>query len=221
MSSKKREHGTAPYSIPQFTEVLKAVAGALPKGLEGTDPKEVIRVVQKEGETLGRLLKGVFAELLQKRSRFLKLVSGTESLILAAVDGKEVLVDAKDIFAYIDPDFKKWGADEPGQATGETSVEVYEMAEDATFSQMFGSLSGDAQKLCFTQSQIKSFVKKYSNWLRTDGYATFFLFESRGESFVARVRVDSDGLGVSVDRFEGSGVWSAGYRHRVVVPQLA
>lgn len=157
---------------------------------------------------------GVVAEI------FLKLISGGESLVLDAVDGKKVLVDAKNLFTYIDSDFKNWGADEPGQSTGETPVEVYEMAKDTTFSQMFGSLSGDARKSCFTQSQIKSFVKKYRNWLRTDGHATFFLFESRGQFFVASVVVRSDGFRVFVSRFERSDVWGAGFRHRVVVPQL-
>ena len=45
----------------------------------------------------------------------LNLISGNESLILGAVDGTETLADAKDVFAFIDPDFKNWGADEPGR----------------------------------------------------------------------------------------------------------
>ena len=152
---------------------------------------------------------------------FLKLISGDETIVLDAVDGKEVLANAKDIFAYIDSNFNNWGAEKPGQPTGKTPVKIYEMAKDANFSQMFGSLSADARKLCLTQAQIKGFVKKYRNWLRADGYATFFLFESNGQFFVADVDVCSVGLYVLVHEFEDGHVWNADYRHRVVVPQLA
>ncbi|OGY46146.1 MAG: hypothetical protein A2731_01585 [Candidatus Buchananbacteria bacterium RIFCSPHIGHO2_01_FULL_39_8] len=153
---------------------------------------------------------------------FLRLISGSENLTIDSVDGSETLVEANDVFAYIDPDFQNWKADETGVTTVETSVRVYEMVKDATFAQMFGSLSEDAEKLCFTQAQIKGFVRKHCQWLRSDGYATFFLFRSHNHFFVARVRVASGGgLLVGVDRFEHSVVWHAGNLHRVVVPQLA
>lgn len=65
--SQKIGRGTAPaYSVPQFAEVLKAVAGALPKGLEGTDPKEVIKVVQTRGEALGLALNRAIKEVLSE-----------------------------------------------------------------------------------------------------------------------------------------------------------
>ena len=162
---------------------------------------------------------GVSAKIVNE---FLKLISGNESLVLDPVDGKEILADAKEIFTYIDSDFRNYNADEKEPTTKKTPMFVYEIVKDATFSQMFGSLSSGLDKLCLTQAQIKNFVKKYRNWLRADGYATFFLFESRGLFFVARMAVDSGGrLGVSVGRFEDSRVWRAGRRRRVVVPQLA
>ena len=95
------------------------------------------------------------------------------------------------------------------------------MVKDGTFKQLFGSLEGDVAKLCFTQTQIKNFVKKHRNWLRTDGYGTFFLFQSKEKFFVADVHVLSDGLHVYVYEFEDSFVWGAEDRHRLVVPQLA
>ncbi|MBU4375188.1 hypothetical protein KKH38_01655 [Patescibacteria group bacterium] len=152
---------------------------------------------------------------------FLRRISN-EPLIIDAVDGLEILADATDMFAGIDSDFENWGADEPGQETGEVGAVVYEITKDGTFAQLFGSLSGDVQKLCFTQAQIKRFVKKYRSWLRVDGYGTFFLFQSKGEFFVASVHVRSGGsLSVRVDRFDFTCVWRAGHRRRVVVPQLA
>jgi len=158
----------------------------------------------------------------KETQEILKLISGGESPILDAVDGTETLYEAKDVFVYRDSDFKNYGVNAKGPATPKTSVRVYEMIKDASFAQMFGSLSSDVRKLCLTQAQIKNFVRNYRGWLRTDGWATFFLFESNSELFVASVSVDSDGgLEVDVDRFEDSSVWFAGCRYRLVVPQLA
>ena len=152
----------------------------------------------------------------------LKLISGDERLVIGPTDGSELLAEATDVFAYIDPDFRNWGADEPGQSTEQAPVCVYEMAKDATFAQMFGSLALDAGKICLTQAQIKGFVSKHRQWLRSDGYAIFFLFRSHDQFFVARVGVCSDGkLGVNVSRFVDSNFWLAEDRRRLVVPQLA
>ncbi len=105
--------------------------------------------------------------------------------------------------------------------TKRTTVWVYEMGEkDATFAQMFGSLSNDLNKLCLTYAHIKNFVKKYRNWLRIDGYGTFFLFKVGDKFFVVSVSINSAGLVVRVHRFESSAWWSGGGRRRLVVPQL-
>ncbi|MFA6551473.1 MAG: hypothetical protein WCV41_03030 [Patescibacteria group bacterium] len=150
---------------------------------------------------------------------YAKIIS--EPLVIDAVDGSEILVNATDLFAYIDHDFKNWGADEPGQLTAETSVVAREMCNDATFVQIFGRLNPDVSKLCFTQHQIRKFVTKYRDRLRSDSYATFFLFKSNNHIFVAIVRVNSSGrLSVNVRRFEDSEVWDAKNRCCLVVPQL-
>jgi len=157
-----------------------------------------------------------------KPEPILKMISGGHNLVLGACDGTKVIAKAKKTFlSGIDSDFEKWRADEPGQATPATVLDVYEMAEDATFSQMFGFLNVDVNKLCFTQHQIIGFAEKYPDWLRTGGYATFFLFKSHGHFFVASVGVYSVGLHVYVSKFGRSDTWIAGRRHRVVVPQLA
>lgn len=157
----------------------------------------------------------------RSESFILKSIS-LEPLFLDPVDGMEVIADAKEVFAWIDSDFRNWGVDQKGQATGETPVRVCKMVEDATFKQMFVSLSSDTRKLCLTQSQIIGFVKKHRQWLRTDGYATFFLFKSHDQLFVALVAFRSDGaLSVIVHQFGDPHVWGGGSRRRVVVPQLA
>jgi len=155
------------------------------------------------------------------KSDILRLLSGSEVIIIAPCDGKKTLAQTKDVFkSGIDSDFKNWKLDKQGLATEETSVQVYELARDVTFAQMFGSLGADLDKLCLTQHQIKAFCEQHSSWLRTDGYGTFFLFKEDEQFFVARVYVNSVGLDVYVDRFGRGLVWDAGCARRVVVPQL-
>jgi len=156
-------------------------------------------------------------------NEFFKLIS-PEALIIGPTDGSEILADANDVFTSIDSDFRKWKADEPGAPTGETPVDVREMIKNATFAQMFGSLSANVSRLCLTQAQIKGFVKQHRDWLRTGGnatffLATFFLFKSYSQFFVAVVIFYSDGrLQVNVNRFRNASVWNAETRLRLVVP---
>jgi len=156
-----------------------------------------------------------------EKEMILRIISGSEELKLDAVDGNQTIYNSKGVFTSIDSDFKNYGANTTGSATKETNVDVYEMVKDATFAQMFGSLGNDLDKLCLTQHQILNFISKHKNWLRSDGYATFFLFKSGENFFVANVYFDDDGsLGVDVFRFELDHVWDTKYRHRVVLPQL-
>jgi hypothetical protein len=166
------------------------------------------------------IIEGRFAHFSKKENLITLLLSKGESILIDACDGKEILADAKDVFkSGIDSDFKNWNTNKPGKNTEETAVQVHEIVKDSTFAQMFGSFGTDLDKLCLTQSQIKNFCKKNPNWLRTDGYATFFLFKVGDQFFVAYVYVDSDGFCVDVLRFEYVYVWNAVYAPRFVVPQ--
>ena len=105
---------------------------------------------------------------------------------------------------------------------GQIVFTIYEMVEDGTFSQIFGSLGEDLNQLAFaSREQVDEFCRVHRDKLRTGGYATFFLYKE-GENFlVAGVYVDDDGgLGVRVYLLECGRVGHAEYRHRVVVPQL-
>ena len=153
---------------------------------------------------------------------FTRLISRGEVITIDACDGSEILADADDIFAYIDPDLKNWDINQRGLATKETLVEVHEIVDNANFFQLFNSLSPDLRKICFTENQIVGFAKKHRNWLRTDGCGTFFLFESNDKIFVANVYIDfKDDLCVGVFPFEHSSVWDANDRRRLVAPQRA
>ncbi len=56
------KHGTA-YTLGQYNEVLGAIQRALPRALEGTDPKILLPLLQKSGERvegdLGKLLRSL------------------------------------------------------------------------------------------------------------------------------------------------------------------
>ncbi len=167
------------------------------------------------------LMEGAGKESEATPTTILKLLS-TQPIMLDATDGTATIPNAGDVFTgYIDPDFKDWGADEASSPTPEMKAVVHEMTQNATFKQMFDSLSAETKKLCMTQSQIIEFVKAHREHLRTDGYATFFLFKSKGKFFVAYVSfVDRGRLKVRVRRFERGSAWYADVRPRVVVPQL-
>jgi hypothetical protein len=157
-------------------------------------------------------------------TQYLKPSSGGEAVIPACDGGQTIANNGKDVFTgWIDPDFKNYGANERGQATPATTIQVYEMVEDADFATMFDSLDKDTDKLCLTQHQILEFVRSRPDLLRTEGYATFFAFKSKGKLFVAVVtRFDDGSLSVLVRRFDYDvRVWHARGRRRVVVPQLA
>jgi len=222
MSKSKKEVEAIVSAMGVFMAIISNLV-ELVKKFGGTMENLYLLATPEGNEKLEKIARIIVGKVEETRKQFLQLISGGKSLTIDAVDGSEVLADAKEMFpAGIDSDFKNWGADEPGQPTAEMPVDVYEMKQDATFSQMFGELNFDLRRLCLTQHQIKNFVKKHRSWLRTEGYATFFLFESNGNFFVAVVRFYSDDrLRVGVRQFEGSDVWDAEYRHRVVVPQLA
>jgi hypothetical protein len=238
------EHGTASEKVVPgwYVEFQLAALRALPRDLD----QETADRWRNNGELFATALRALLFlpksnyEIMAERAEslltalehtkpanlsvgeLLRLISGNQVLVLDATKGNETFSDAKDVFDYIDPDFKNWDADGAGQSTSETPIEVYEMAKNGTFSQMFSSLCSDVRRLCFTPGQVKNFVRKYRGWLRTEGYGTFFLFEANGHFFVALVLFHSaESLDVRVDRFGGDDVWRAEGRRRVVVPQLA
>lgn len=151
----------------------------------------------------------------------LRLISSGADIVIPPCDGRRFIARAKSIFqASIDTDFKNWKLAQAGPATEATNAAVYEMAKEATFVRMFGSLCPDLDQLCFTQDQIIAFCECSRTSLRAGGHATFFLFKENEQYFVAIVRVHS-GLVVDVHHLGRDSLWSARHTHRVVVPQLA
>jgi hypothetical protein len=151
------------------------------------------------------------------QKKFLRLISAENNLMIDEVDGKSTIAKEKDVFRLgIDKNFKLWGTNETQDSTKETPVSVYKMHSNATLAQAFGSLSKDLDALCLTQSQIINFFTKYLTWLKLDGSLTFFLFKSKGQYFVAAVRVVYDGPCVGIIRLDEDQIWQSEYLHHIV-----
>lgn len=189
--------------------------------INGDNLQKVLERGNELKSAFQEFVKRKLAEIAENVSGCLKLISGAETITIKPTDGKETIAKAGSLFnGWLDPDFRNWGLDAKGNPTKEMNVQVHELIKDGDYRKIFGSLSDDPKKLCFTQPQIIQFVKNHRKWLSTD-FWTLFLFETNGELFVAHVHLASDGaLLVDVHRFSCDVVWVAGHRLRVVVPQL-
>lgn len=172
------------------------------------DPEYVADMLQKIVDELRQRLVGDYLRLITE-------------VTLPATSGTETLAEAADVFTgFLDPDFKNWGTNVRGEPTKETSVEVLELVNDGKFTEIYGSVGNDLDKLCLAQGQIKSFCQNHPDLISPDS-ATCFLFKENGEFFVARVYCDSGGqLRAFVGRFEYAYVWNAVSRLHFVLPCL-
>ncbi len=153
---------------------------------------------------------------------YLRLISGGETVTIPACKGGATanIYNTKETFpGYVDNNFVNYGCNTPQPATEKTYVDVYEMHnKNGDFRTLFGSLGSDLKSLAFeSQEQIVTFCKENKQWLRKDGYGTFFLFTEEN-FFVAGVRFYSGELKVNVYRLSDGYVWPAGDARRLVVP---
>ena len=225
-SDNKVSEGQIETCVTLVTDAVRKGTGTVLRELakNGVIDKQNIERVRARGNevvaAITALVKEKFTEIAESVVDFVRLISSAETLELDETDGKATIAKAEDTFpGYIDGDFKNYGCDVESEPTQKTKVSVHEMVKDGTFFQIFNSMSNDLNSLCLTQEQIIQFVKKHRKWLRTDGYATLFLFKVGDEFFVAHVRFYSDGqLRARVYRFSYDRVWRASYRYRIVVP---
>jgi len=209
----KEKHGTASsLKEGQLAEFVGAGTKALILISAKLGPR-LTHIWANNGKAMEHAFLSVFAS---PPPGFLKRITD-KPLILDSTDGSEILPDA-DVFARILCDLD---IGEAGAATEATPVHVYEIVNDATFKQMFGSLNADVDKVCLTQAQIKGFIKKHHQWLRRYDCSTLFLFKSHGKFFVAQVCISSSGkLALDAYWLENLHLWDAECCHRLVAPQL-
>lgn len=225
-------------TLGQKEEIVNVVTDAVRKAMGvAIDELQTANTLTKESaqKVLGNgnrlvaaviaIIKQTIAEIAESVTGILKLISAGQEVEIGETDGTETLADARDVFNYVDNDFRNWNTNVSGKPTKKAKAQVFEMVKDGDFRAIFGGTGRDLGSLCWEQSQIKTFVRNHKKWLRTDGYATFFLFKvGEGKDkrfFVAYVYLFSDGcLFVYCNQFEFDCVWFAVYRRRVVLPQL-
>ncbi|MBN2093950.1 MAG: hypothetical protein JW740_01055 [Candidatus Zambryskibacteria bacterium] len=199
-----------------ISEVLPGKLNAMVKNIMGQmkidDPNEAVRRVNAGEWVVSRVVKSI-----------LRLISGSKEIVISATAGGRTIAEAKGIFTGgIDRDFVNWDLNTPNEARPKTPVEVHEMVEDDNFKAIFDSFNRSLDDLCFTQDQIITFIEDHKDWLRRNGYGTFFLMKKNGKFFVVYVTLDSDERPHAfVYHLSNAYLWSADYRRRVVVPQLA
>ena len=158
-----------------------------------------------------------------KTTSYLKLISDGHVLSLPATNGKRTIAQAGDVFTGgIDSNFRRWKLDVPSAPTAPMSVQVWEhTTNNGNFADIFASTGKPNDALCIPQSQIVFFAATYQEWLRTNGYRTFFMFKKGEEFFVPSVSFgDARQLHADVDRLSDDDVLPVVYRYRFVIPQL-
>lgn len=148
----------------------------------------------------------------------LKLISTGQKLWLSPLSGSKAIYYARNLFSYVDLNFKRCTGNGEGIPTPGIAVLVYKVERRVSIRIIFDSLSQSIKNLFLTQHQILNFINLHRKWL-PKGSSTFFLFKDRGDTFVANVDCNSDGdLTVFVNRFEDSTMWMIATSSCIVVP---
>lgn len=138
---------------------------------------------------------GLRKKSLVKSEPVLRLISGGQDLVLPGNLGRRIIFDSNDVFdGFIGSDFVNWRLMSSGGRRRKTNVEVYEVTKKGKrdFVSLFRSLKRNPYFLCLTQNQIVSFAKNFLEWLPKDARVrTFFLFQEKGEGYIAEVCWDS------------------------------
>ncbi|MEN8252697.1 MAG: hypothetical protein ABFQ53_03915 [Patescibacteria group bacterium] len=137
-----------------------------------------------------------FVERLREREGggfdccLLRLVSEHSQLVIPECSSNELFVYLGSIFSAVSPEFANADVNLRGIVTPKTSVQVFEIMQNATCGEVFGAFSKDLDALCFTQEQIMSFVVHFGDWIKKScGGRAFFLSKSCSGFFVAYVYV--------------------------------
>ena len=153
-----------------------------------------------------------------KREDVLVPMVGKNCLSIRAVDGREKIMDATDVFFFIDSDFGELVDSRETFETKETKVSISRLRKSAKYNQIFTSYAEkDLDAICFTQHQIRAFVEDKGGQIEKD-YLYFFLFRDKDNYFVATVLIDANGkANITSDPFGYRTIWSPVDHCRVVI----
>ena len=160
-----------------------------------------------------------------KGKSILRLISGGSNLRIEALDGKEYIAGSK--ISLCDStnvqNFEGWGLNQAGSETPETLFDVTELVGYGTFKEIYLSISNDLEKIVMSQHQIIRFCEKYSEWLRSDTLANYFLIKVKGVYFVISLYMNSSrdlSARVYPIRLEFLNGPSGNRYHRFITPRL-
>lgn len=153
-----------------------------------------------------------------KRDDILIPMVGKDCLSIRAVDGHEKIVDATDVFFFIDADFSELVDPYETFETKETKVSISRLRKSAKYNQIFTSYAEkDLDAICFTQHQIRAFVEDNGEQIEKD-YLYFFLFRDKDNFYVATVLIDANGkANITSDPFGYKTIWCLTDHCRVVI----
>ncbi len=121
----------------------------------------------------------------QEEKQLLELVSGPNGILIDSLNGQEIILKSQGVYSFINQKFQELGLDQPGPPTGRTVVDVYKLKSDATFAEVFASISGEKGKRTLSQAQIINFSKNNQELLARLENQMFFFFRNNGEDWVA------------------------------------
>jgi len=219
----KKNHGTT--NLGQFTQISAAVTKALPKAIDGIDPKLLIAALNKSGKKLEEGLVQLFNDLIADAGSTIKLLNYIGTISIPATTEPFVVEDyfvvntdykASAKISYLGDNFKQWFFGKTQQSLTEASVNYYELDKDSVDGPIIKELGGE-QKAETTLSEIFTLMKRQRNGedgvLLTSGYANIFYV--RGANGVLRavsVGWGGDGWDVRADSVEDPDRWGAGFQ---------
>ena len=161
------------------------------------------------------------AEMSENEDVFLRLLSHNGPIILSECDGSEFLLNGRKTFLTgITFAIENVSIEKSAPTTPKTFVDAYEMLKDFTFKELFDQFETDFSKLCFTEAQVETFCRENSEWIRTNGCATFFLVAYKNFFVIFRIYVDVHGMALIVRDYQAPQIWGGKNKHRLVIPKL-
>ena len=164
-------------------------------------------------------------QFVQADSTYVKRIFVGQEITIGPTSGKENIVHANDVFHWIHPDFEKYGCDVPEEPTKKIPVACFDIVRGGTSTQIFKSFGKKLDRLCFTQNQIKIFVKEHPDLIRIGSpgtHATLFLFKKQHQFFLAQVGFRDEGFSIRPFSLSDDFVWDATFhsQYGIVIPKL-
>ena len=100
-------------------------------------------------------------------------------------------------------------------------VQVYEVTQNGTYSELFGCFGKNPDHVCFSQTtDILTFIYNHTAWLSQEGHGNFFLFKVEDIFYVANICLLGGKWDLGVRKFDDNHIWHASDKHRIIIPAL-